>query len=133
MCMFPACCFRQKTYVAQGLVNGVLNKTWTHSRWQFECFSVGFGYGFYIEVILPFSLECVYFSVLYPCLIFDKLKKNTNLFVDLPILEYIYIHFDVNNLRNKGITTFHILTDHQDKISITFYQFVLQLQNEKCS
>ena len=24
VCMFPACCFRQRTYVAQGLVNGVL-------------------------------------------------------------------------------------------------------------
>ena len=22
MCMFPACCFRQRTYVAQGLVKG---------------------------------------------------------------------------------------------------------------
>ncbi len=26
-CMFPACCFRQRTYMAQGLVNGVLNET----------------------------------------------------------------------------------------------------------
>ena len=24
--MFPACCFRQRTYIAQGLVNGVLNE-----------------------------------------------------------------------------------------------------------
>ena len=34
MCMFPACCFRQKTYVAQGLLNGLLNETCL----QFECF-----------------------------------------------------------------------------------------------
>ena len=27
MCMFPACCFRQRTYVKQGLVNEVLNET----------------------------------------------------------------------------------------------------------
>ena len=27
MCMFPACCFRQSTYMAQGFVNGVLNET----------------------------------------------------------------------------------------------------------
>ena len=27
MCMSPACCFRQRTYMAQGLVNGVLNET----------------------------------------------------------------------------------------------------------
>ena len=27
MYMFPVCCFRQRTYMAQGLVNGVLNKT----------------------------------------------------------------------------------------------------------
>ena len=25
--MFPACCFRQRTYVARGHVNGVLNET----------------------------------------------------------------------------------------------------------
>ena len=30
LCMFPTCCFCQRTYVAQGLVNGVLNETWTH-------------------------------------------------------------------------------------------------------
>ena len=24
-CMFPACCFCQRTYMAQNLVNGVLN------------------------------------------------------------------------------------------------------------
>ena len=52
---FPACCFRQRTYMAQGLVNGVLNKIWTHSCSQFECFS--FGYGFYIEDFLSFSLS----------------------------------------------------------------------------
>ena len=27
MCMFPACCFRQRTYMAQGLVNRVLSET----------------------------------------------------------------------------------------------------------
>ena len=27
ICMFPACCFRQRTCVAQGLFNGVLNET----------------------------------------------------------------------------------------------------------
>ena len=25
-CMFPACCFRQRRYMAQRLVNGVLNE-----------------------------------------------------------------------------------------------------------
>ena len=38
MCMFPDCCFRQRTYMAQGLVNGVLNETWTHYCSQFEYF-----------------------------------------------------------------------------------------------
>ena len=41
MCMFPACCFLQRTYVAQGIVNRVLNETWTHSCFQFEWFSFG--------------------------------------------------------------------------------------------
>ena len=27
MCMFSASCFRQRTYVAQGLINGVLTET----------------------------------------------------------------------------------------------------------
>ena len=33
--MFPACWFRQRTYMAQDSVNGVLNETWTHSCLQF--------------------------------------------------------------------------------------------------
>ena len=47
-CMFPACCFRQRTYMAQGLVNGVFN-----SSLKFEWFSVG--YGFILRSLLPFS------------------------------------------------------------------------------
>ena len=31
ICIFPACCFRQRTYVAHGFVNVELNETWTHS------------------------------------------------------------------------------------------------------
>ena len=29
--MFPACCFRQRTYMVQNLINGVLNETWVSS------------------------------------------------------------------------------------------------------
>ena len=29
-CMFPAYCFRQRTYMAQDFVSGVINETWTH-------------------------------------------------------------------------------------------------------
>ena len=36
MCMFSACCFCQRICVAQGLVNGVLNATWTHFSLLFE-------------------------------------------------------------------------------------------------
>ena len=32
--MFPACCFSQRTYVAQGFFNGVLCETWTRSYFQ---------------------------------------------------------------------------------------------------
>ena len=35
-CMFAAYCFRQRTYMAQGLVNIVLNETWTHSCLKFS-------------------------------------------------------------------------------------------------
>ena len=44
--------------MAQGLVNGVLNKTLTHSCLQFEWFSM-------------FLLECVYLSLHYPLFAFD--------------------------------------------------------------
>ena len=38
MYMFPASCFHQRTYVAQGLVNGVLNETWrSFSLFPIEC------------------------------------------------------------------------------------------------
>ena len=47
MCMFPACCFRQRKNMAQSLLNGIINETWTLSCSQFKCFSVG--NGFYIE------------------------------------------------------------------------------------
>ena len=70
MCIFPASSFRQRTYVAQGLLNGIHNETWTQFCLQFECFPVGLG-GFYIEALLFFFFECVYFSVLYPALIYD--------------------------------------------------------------
>ena len=48
--MFSACCFRLRTYVPQGLINGVLNETLVNSLNVLP-----FGCGFYIEVILPFS------------------------------------------------------------------------------
>ena len=27
MCMFPACCFRPRTYMERGLINGLLDET----------------------------------------------------------------------------------------------------------
>ena len=68
-CMFPACCFHERTCVAQGILNGVLNETWTHSCFQYKwilsgwtCFYKGF---------CAFFLECIYFGLLYPSLMFD--------------------------------------------------------------
>ena len=40
-CRLKAFCFGQRTFMAQGLVNGVLNNTLTHSCFQFEWFPVG--------------------------------------------------------------------------------------------
>ena len=68
ICVFPACCFRQRTYVAQGLFNGVLNETWTHSCFHYKWSLVG--QLIYIGSLFLF-LECVYFGLLYPTLIFD--------------------------------------------------------------
>ena len=36
LCMFPACCCRLRTCLAQGLFNWVLNETWTHSCFQYK-------------------------------------------------------------------------------------------------
>ena len=66
--MFQACCFRQRTYVALGLLNEVLNETWTHCCFQYKWTLVG-QTGLYRELCSSF-LECVYFGLLYPSLIF---------------------------------------------------------------
>ena len=51
-CMFPAYCFRQRTYMAEGDVNGLLNETWTPSCLEFEWFSFGYIYIYiYIYII----------------------------------------------------------------------------------
>ena len=55
--------------MAQGLVHGVLNETLTHSCFQYKCPLVGRA-GFY-RGLCPSFLECVYFGLLYPSLIFD--------------------------------------------------------------
>ena len=55
-CMFPVCCFRQRTYMGQGFVNVVLNATWTHLCLQFEWSSVG--YGFIQRSSFLFLREC---------------------------------------------------------------------------
>ena len=69
ICMFPACCFRQRTYMAQGLFNWVLNESLTDSCFQYKGTLVG-QVGLYWGRC-PSFLECVYFGLLYPSLIFD--------------------------------------------------------------
>ena len=69
ICMFPACCFRQRTYVAQCFFNGAHNETWTHSCFHYKWPLVG-QTGLYKGCCSSF-LECVYFNLLYLSLIFD--------------------------------------------------------------
>ena len=69
ICMFPTCCFRQRKCVAQDLLNGVLNETWTHSCFQYKWLLSG-QTGLYRGPCSSF-LECVYFGLLYLSLIFD--------------------------------------------------------------
>ena len=59
MCMFPAFCFHQRTYMAQSLVNGVINETWTHSCFEFKFFK--FSLTGYISKAKELSLS-YYFS-----------------------------------------------------------------------
>ena len=68
ICMFPVCCLRQRKYVTQGLVSGVLIETWTHSCFQYKWPLVGQA-GLYRGRYSSFR-ECVSFGLLYPSLIF---------------------------------------------------------------
>ena len=86
ICMFPACCFPQRTYVTQGLVNGVLIETWTHSCFQFRWPSVGQA-ALYRGHSLSF-LECVYFGLLYPSLIFDMFTTPMPIHTHTQLLTY---------------------------------------------
>ena len=52
-CMFPACCFCQRTYLAQNIINRLHNDTLTRLCLQFEWCSVG--YGFVRRSLLSFS------------------------------------------------------------------------------
>ena len=63
MCMFPACCFRQRTYMAQGLVYGA-----TSMRLELTLVSILNDLRLIRRVLYkdysPFLLECVYFGLL---------------------------------------------------------------------
>ena len=61
ICMITVCCFRQRIYLPQGLVNEVLNETWTHSCLQFESLFTCFGCGVLYKGYSPFFFGCVYF------------------------------------------------------------------------
>ena len=68
ICMFPTCCFRPRTCVAQGLFNELLNETWNHSCFQYKRLLSG-QTDLYRGRCSSF-LECIYFSLLYQPLIF---------------------------------------------------------------
>ena len=72
--IFPACCFHQRTYVTQGLVNGVLNETRPHSCFQYKWPLVG--QACLYRGCCPSFLECVHFGLLYPSLIFDMFRHT---------------------------------------------------------
>ena len=73
--MFPACCFRQRTFVAQGLFTLVSSIN--------EFCLVGL---VFIRVFCAFFLECVYFGFLYSSLIFDMY---------ISIYMYIYKYINI--------------------------------------
>ena len=80
-CMFPACCFHQRTYMAEGIVNvGDLNSlvfaVWMVFSWLWV----------YSEVTPLFFSECAYLNLL--SLIFD-------MFLSLCVLEWFRISLTV--------------------------------------
>ena len=84
---FPASCFRQRTYVAQDL----FNETWTHSWFQYKWPLVGQA-GLYRGCCSSF-LECVYFGLLYPSLIFDIWYTHIYIYIHTHIYTFIlYTH-----------------------------------------
>ena len=76
ICMFPACCFCQRTYLAQGLCNRVLNETWTHSGFKYKWPLVSEA-GLY-RVVVPLSWSVFTLVGLY-------------IYIYIYKIEYIYI------------------------------------------
>ena len=59
ICIFPACYFCQRTYMVQGLVDGELNETWTHScTYVSMCVCVCVCAYIYIYIIEENSANC---------------------------------------------------------------------------
>ena len=93
-CIFPACSFRPRTYVAQGYVNRVLTETHTHSCLLVECF-LGFVW-VYIEATLPLpffqSISILSVLTLKLSLIFNMLYY---VFIVLPWVDVIMCEYNV--------------------------------------
>ena len=94
--MFPACCFRQRTYMAQGLFNWVLNETWTLSCFQHKWLLSG-------QTCLyrgPCSsfLECVYFETKS---IWPKMNVITRLEFELTYYDSAVYCFNHNYTRTS--------------------------------
>ena len=69
ICMFPACCFRQRTYAAQGFLMGGTMRLELTLFFQFKLPLVG--QASLYRGHSPSFLEWVYFCLLYSPLIFD--------------------------------------------------------------
>ena len=73
MCMFPACCFRQRTYMAQGLGNRVLNETWTHF---FSLMSFKFNSTLFISSCVKIDVVILDSIMFWVSLLFRSLFTN---------------------------------------------------------
>ena len=90
ICMFPACCFRQRTCVAQGLLKGILNETWTHSCIHYKWFLSGHICFIRVYVLLSWSmLTLVSFTLLWYLIYPYSLFGPTTI---IYIYIYIYIY-----------------------------------------
>ena len=100
--MSAACCFHQRTYVAQGHMNGAPNETRIHSSKFVR-----------ISFVAPFIWPCVSYVLwrkqnaanIHVCKNeINNCWKNTNLLVDICIFKYIYIYIYIRKTSFSNVS-----------------------------
>ena len=127
-CMFPACCFRQITYMAQGRVNGVLYEMWTHLRFHFI-----YIHKYIYTKIMRVRIYIYIYIYIYLCIWAFIFSYNTlftwaNVYLNLWLLGIMFLakitevvcrHINLEKClltRNKQVTSIHDISTLLDQL-----------------